>query len=102
MTQPGIRARGEEVLFDVRVGPRASRNRIAGWDEEGRLRVRVTAAPVEGAANRALLRFLARTLGVAPGKLRVFRGETSRRKTLAVRGLPPGAVRDRLRGENDP
>ena len=96
MTPPGIRAVGEEILVEVRVVPRASRNEIVGWDEAGRLRIRVTSAPVDGAANKALLKFLASALGVAAGKLRVSRGESSRQKTLAVRGLSLGAVEELL------
>jgi uncharacterized protein (TIGR00251 family) len=87
LTHPGIRATGEEVLIDVRVIPRASKNEIVGWDETGRLRVRVTSPPVNGAANKALLKFLAGKLGVSGRRLRVSRGETSRHKTLALQGL---------------
>jgi uncharacterized protein len=53
------------VTLRVRVQPRASRDALAG-EREGALVVRLTAPPVEGAANEALARFLGRTLGVAP------------------------------------
>ena len=92
MRPGGIRASGDEVLLEVLVVPRASRSGMGGWDAEGRLRVRLTAPPVEGRANRALLKFLAGELGVPSGKLRVSRGQTSRRKTVAVRGATPAQV----------
>lgn len=89
MSPDGIRASGEEVLLEVLVVPRASRNELAGWSADGRLRVRLTAPPVEGRANRALLKFLAGKIDVPSGKLRVSRGESSRRKTVAVSGTTP-------------
>jgi uncharacterized protein (TIGR00251 family) len=52
---------------------------------DGELRVRIAAPPVEGAANAALLRLIARELGVAAGAVRLVTGETGRRKTVAVR-----------------
>jgi uncharacterized protein YggU (UPF0235/DUF167 family) len=51
----------------------------------GELRVRVAAPPVDGAANAALLRLIARELDVATGAVRIAGGETARRKVLAVR-----------------
>lgn len=96
MRADGPRAAGEEVLLEVLVVPRASRNELGGWDGTGRLRVRLAAPPVEGQANRALLKFLAGELGVPSGKLRVLRGETSRRKTVAVRGATLAQVEEIL------
>ena len=87
MAGPAIRERGDEIALEVRLTPRAGRNEIAGWDDTGRLRVRVQAAPVDGAANRALVKLLARALGIAPGRIAITRGETSRQKTLTARGV---------------
>jgi uncharacterized protein (TIGR00251 family) len=87
LTEGGLRESGDEILVDVRVVPRASRDERRGWDVAGRLRIRLTAPPVDGRANRALLHFLAGELGLPSGKLRVCRGETSRSKTVAIRGL---------------
>lgn len=92
MSPDGIRSSGDEVLLEVHVVPRASRSELRGWDAAGRLRVRLTAPPVDGKANRALLKFLAGKLGVPSGTLRVSRGESSRRKTVAVAGLTPAEV----------
>jgi uncharacterized protein (TIGR00251 family) len=97
LTQPGIRASGDEVCIDVRVTPRASKDEVVGWDASGRLRVKVTPPPDRGAANRAVLALLAEVLGVAKGRLRVSRGVSSREKTLRARGVEIEEVRRRLR-----
>ena len=60
----------------VRVTPRASKSELAGV-EEGTLRVRVTAPPVEGAANRALVDLLSESLGVPARRVRLVAGERS-------------------------
>ena len=60
------------------------------------LRVRVAARPLEGAANRELLRLLARVLGVRPGDVELEAGAHGRGKRVRVRGLPPEKVRERL------
>jgi uncharacterized protein (TIGR00251 family) len=64
--------------------------------QDGALAVRVTARPVEGAANRALLKTLAEALGVRPGDLALVGGERSRRKRVRVAGLTADAVRRRV------
>jgi uncharacterized protein (TIGR00251 family) len=80
----------------VRVTPRASRNEIAGRDAAGTLRVRLTAPPVEGAANRALVRLVADALGIPPSRVRIARGETGRVKTVDVDGIDDDELRKRL------
>ncbi len=76
----------EGSLLQVRVQPKASVTRIMGI-ESGRLRIKLMAPPVEGAANEALQRFLAKLLKIAPSRIRLVRGETSREKTLAIEGV---------------
>jgi len=86
-------AGGSEL--EVWVQPRASREEIVGV-QGGALKIRITAPPVEGEANEALVRFLAKRLGVARGAVTVVRGQTGRRKALRIDGLAPEAVRQRL------
>jgi uncharacterized protein (TIGR00251 family) len=84
-----------EVTFAVKVVPRASRNEITGVEGEA-LRVRLTAPPVEGAANAALIAFLAEVLGVPKRDVRLVSGQTARRKVVTVAGVKAKEVQERL------
>lgn len=79
----------------VRLTSRASREEIAG-EREGAILVRVTAPPVDGAANEALVRLLAKTLRLPKGAVAIVSGETSRTKIVRVEGLDESEVRGRL------
>ena len=83
------------LTLRVRVQPRASRNALSG-EREGALVVRLTAPPVEGAANEALVRLLGKALGVAPSAVRVVSGATGRNKVVSVAGLDAATARERL------
>lgn len=86
----------EDLKIEVRLTPRAARDEVVGW--RGReLACRVRAAPVDGKANEALRRLLAKRLGVARGRVRLLRGARSRSKLIAVEGAPADA-RERLGG----
>lgn len=91
----------EEVRIAVRLTPRARGEGIVGWVEaEGEarvLRVRVQAPALEGRANAALVRFLSLALGLPSRDVAVVRGEKSRDKVVAVRGLSASEVRRRLK-----
>lgn len=76
--------------------PRASRPAIAGWREDGALGVRVTAAPVEGAANEAARALLAEALGVRGAAVTILKGARSRDKVVRVTGLTLADVQARL------
>ena len=80
-----------EVRIAVRVTPRAGEDRIDDV-EAGRLRVRVAAAPADGAANAAVLRLLADALDVPPSRLRIASGARGRQKLVAVSGITPARV----------
>jgi uncharacterized protein (TIGR00251 family) len=88
--------RPDGVCLSIKVQPRAARNEIVGvvGDE---LKVRVTAPPVDSAANEAVLRLLAEILGCARSALHLQRGQTSRRKLIKVAGLSAEHVLARLR-----
>lgn len=81
----------------VRLTPRAGIDRIDGV-VDGVLRVRVTAAPVDGAANAALVRLLAQALRVPPSAVRLASGASSRSKRVVVEGLAPAALAARWPG----
>jgi len=83
------------VRINVRVIPRSPRNRIDGV-REGRLLVRVTAAPVDDAANEAVVETLSQTLDVPKRSIRIVTGATGRNKTIEVAGLTGAAVLARL------
>lgn len=78
-----VRRDGERLSFTVRVTPRASANTVAG-EREGVLLVRVTAPPVEGKANDAVVALLAKALGTPRGAIHVVRGAGARTKRVSV------------------
>ncbi|MBT3941660.1 MAG: DUF167 domain-containing protein [Chloroflexi bacterium] len=80
----------------IRVQPRASSDGVLGFLEDGTLRMRVTAPPVDGAANTAVCKVLSKALGIRRGAVRVTHGKTARRKIVQVDGLSGGEVRERL------
>jgi uncharacterized protein (TIGR00251 family) len=79
----------------VRVTPRAGRDALAGW-RDGALRVRLAAAPVEGRANEALVRLLAKAAGLPPSAVVILSGETAREKRVAFHGLDEATLHARL------
>ena len=92
MSELRIREQDGAVTFEVRVAPRASRNRVIGV-QDGALKVALTAPPVDGAANEALRKLLAKALGVAKSDVEVIRGERARIKVLRVHGVSAHDVR---------
>jgi uncharacterized protein (TIGR00251 family) len=85
------------VRIEVHVQPRASKTQLAGL-HGGRLKIRLAAPPVDGAANVALVEFIAEKLGVAKSRVRVVAGVTSRQKVVEVDGVTEEVVAQRLRG----
>jgi hypothetical protein len=86
-----------DVLFGVKAVPGASRDEIAGVIGD-RLKIRVSAPPEGGKANRAVCRLLAEVLAVPATRIRVERGSTSPQKTLRIRGAAVDDLRRRLAG----
>ena len=86
-----IEAADSGVLLRVRVQPRARTERLEGVHGE-QLRLRVTAPPVDGAANTACIAFLAKALGVTRSRVQIRSGAKSRDKLIHIAGLTPEHV----------
>ena len=80
----------------IRVTPRARKNEIAQVLEDGTIKVRLTAPPIEGKANEALLQFLSEVLGVAPNRIEIIAGMTGRDKLVSVEDLDPETAQERI------
>jgi uncharacterized protein (TIGR00251 family) len=79
----------------VRLTPRGGRNAITGT-RDGMVLARVSAPPADGRANDALCRLLAKTLGVAPTRVTIARGQSAREKVVRIDGLGEADARERL------
>ncbi len=88
---PFIRRSDEGTVIDVYVQPRASKNELAGA-HQGSLKLRLTAPPVEGEANKECAKFLAKILGVPKTDVLIVRGHKSRRKSFLIKGVTPEAM----------
>lgn len=81
----------------MRLRPRGHADELMGI-ADGVLQARVSAPPVDGKANQALCRLVAKKVGVAPSRVSVVRGEKSRRKVLHVEGIDEASLKERLGG----
>jgi uncharacterized protein (TIGR00251 family) len=92
-----LRAQPDGVLLSVKLQPRASADEIVTPDGNGdELRIRVTAPPVDAAANEALIRLLADRLGCARHSVELVRGHKSRHKVIKLRGFKPSEALERI------
>ena len=87
--EPGAR-------LGLHVTPRAARTEAAGWGPDGLLKLRVKAPPVDGAANEAVIAWVAETLGVRRSAVSLVQGATGRRKVVEVAGVAPEVLRAAL------
>ena len=88
---PFLRETAGGTLLSVKLQPRASRNEI-GEPLGDELKIKVTAPPVDAAANQALVEFLADKFNCSRGKVELIRGHTSRHKTIILYGFKPEEV----------
>jgi hypothetical protein len=93
---PPITPSADGVTLLIQVQPRASRTELAGLHGDA-VKIRLAAPPVDGAANDALLRFLAEVLSVPRARLDLTAGHSGRRKVVRVRGMTVEAVTRALR-----
>ena len=91
----GIEPAPGGITLRIYVAPRASANKVVGL-HNGAVKIALTAPPVEGAANKALVEFLAKALGVSKGSISIQSGETSRSKVVRVEGIDADVVRKLL------
>ena len=84
-----------KTVIQVKVAPRSSRNHIVG-EQKGVYKVKLTAPPVEGRANKALKELLAKKLGLPKGNIEIISGERSRTKSIRIYGLSLDGVERRL------
>jgi uncharacterized protein (TIGR00251 family) len=92
---PYLRAEADGVWLSIKLQPRASANEI-GEALGNELRVKVTAPPVDSAANEALIRFLAEELDCPRNRVELVRGQTSRHKVIKLHGLKIEDVASKL------
>ena len=100
MTPTYLRAHADGVLLSIKLQPRASKNEIRRETLGAELKVRVTAPPVDAAANEALLRLLSERLGCARSAVQLVRGPRSRHKVVLLRGLTISELQQRLETED--
>jgi uncharacterized protein (TIGR00251 family) len=84
------------AAITVKVTPRSSRNEVVGILEDGTVKIKLTAAPVEGLANKALVEFLAEVLDIAKSKIEIIGGMTGRNKLVTILDLDPETVQKRI------
>ena len=84
------------VQFPATIQPRASRNEISGI-HNNTLKLRLTSPPVDGAANKLCVKFMAKTLGVAPSCVSIVSGAASRNKVLEIDSMDEATLLDKLR-----
>jgi uncharacterized protein (TIGR00251 family) len=88
---PWLHIHGSDLLLDVLVVPRASQSRIMG-EHDKRLKIQLTAPPVDNQANQALIRFLADILNVPKAHIALVGGATNKRKTVRLIDIPKNKV----------
>jgi uncharacterized protein len=81
------------LIFTVRVVPRASKSEIIGA-HDGALKIRLSAPPVDGAANAELIKLLAKTFDVSKSEVEILSGETSKTKQIKIFGASSGKLRE--------
>lgn len=94
---PFLSVQADGVTLAIKLQPRASKNEI-GEPLGTELRIKVTAPPVDAAANEALLRLLAEKLDCPRGSVQLARGHTSRHKLVKVQGVPAEEALRKLAG----
>lgn len=77
----------EKTVLKVKLIPRSARNEVVGFMEDGTLKIKLTAPPVEGQANKAVLKYLSGILKVPAANLEIISGRTSHNKLISIIGI---------------
>jgi uncharacterized protein len=85
MLGQSARPQGDDLVVAVRVIPRAKHDAVVGV-VDGFLRIRTTAPPADGKANKAVIKLIAKYLGLPPSRVELLRGQTHRQKHLLIKG----------------
>lgn len=80
----------------IRATPRAKKSEISEILEDGTIKVRLTAPPVEGKANKALVEFLSQILGISSAQIKIISGKTGRNKLVRIDGIDGETARTRI------
>ncbi|MGB2894970.1 MAG: DUF167 domain-containing protein [Anaerolineales bacterium] len=89
------------AALTVRVTPRARKTEFGGILEDGTVRIRVAAPPVEGKANRAVIAFLAKALGIRKNKIEIVAGERGLDKIISIDGISADKVEEQIKANLD-
>ena len=84
------------LTFDIQVTPHAASAQVVGM-QEGMLKIKVSALPVEGAANEACIKLLAKTFALKKGQMEIFAGSKSRKKTVLVKDISRAELEIKIR-----
>jgi uncharacterized protein len=98
MRKPSFSDAKRGAAITVKVTPRAKKTGVAGVMDDGTIKIKLAAPPVNGAANKALVEYLAEVLGLPKSQVDIVAGETSERKLVSLVGISPEKVDTILRG----
>jgi hypothetical protein len=75
------------IYITVKIQPKSSNDQIVGWQEDGSLKIKVSAPPVEGSANKKLIEIISKKLGVAKSRIKIISGGKSKEKAIEICGV---------------
>lgn len=96
MNKPNGEEKLEECVLSLRVIPRAKKNEVIGFMQDGRLKIKIKSPPVDGRANEALTNYLAKILGIKKGGVEILSGKGGREKRVLLKGLGKMLAKEKL------
>jgi len=81
----------DRIRIEIKVQPRSSKNQVAG-EQDGALKIKLTAPPVDGEANQALIKYLSTWLKIPKKNITLLKGETSRHKLVEIKGIDKNSL----------